>query len=439
VLLLSKIGGAIGVFSSARVVFSSDNALLNNEFYRSIETRNQFNGKYLNLGEAMFKVKQKYYDSNSEKFFLLGDPTLKILLPDYIVRIDSIKGTEVKEDSSLIELKALTDVSIACSIIDPLTKEIVTDYNGIAIVTMLDSDDLITAVDDDGSKHSILKHGGALNRSSYKVENGVFSANFIIPKDISYTNAKGRLYVYSYSDDNRFSKGATRAFKVVGLDSNVIVDKKGPDISIYLDNRTFKSGDYVSYNPLLIVDLSDESGINATGLGIGHRIEAWIDDNPNSIDLTNLFTTSLKNSKSGTVEKILFDLIPGTRKIKVRAWDVFNNFSTQETFFNIAESENFIIVYDVCNYPNPFDNYTTIYFKHNIEPPFEAEVNIYQYDGGLVKTLKNTINTRNIAEIRWDLSETNSSLSSGSYFFNIITRTNKNSNRANSFLMILAK
>ncbi|HPI19612.1 MAG TPA: hypothetical protein PKY56_04510, partial [Candidatus Kapabacteria bacterium] len=147
----------------------------------------------------------------------------------------------------------------------------------------------------------------------------------------------------------------------------------------------------------------------------------------------------LKNSKSGTVEKILFDLTPGTHKIKVRAWDVFNNFSTQETFFNIAESENFIIVYDVCNYPNPFDNYTTIYFKHNIEPPFEAEVNIYQYDGGLVKTLKNTINTRNIAEIRWDLNESNSSLSSGSYFFNIVTRTNKNSNRANSFLMILAK
>ncbi len=439
VLLLSKIGGAIGVFSSARVVFSSDNALLNNEFYRSIETRHQSTGKYLNLGEAMFKVKQKYYDSNSEKFFLLGDPTLKILLPDYIVRIDSIKGREVNEDSTLIELKALTDVNLSCSILDPLTKEIVTDYNGIAIVTMLDSDDLITAVDDDGSKHSILKHGGALNRSSYQVENGVFNANFIIPKDISYTNAKGRLYVYSYSDDNRFSKGATRAFKVVGLDSNVIVDKKGPDISLYLDNRTFKTGDYVSFNPLLIVDLSDESGINATGLGIGHRIEAWIDDNPNSIDLTNLFTTSLKNSKSGTVERILFDLTPGTHKIKVRAWDVFNNFSTQETFFNIAESENYIIVYDVCNYPNPFDNYTTIYFKHNIEPPFEAEVNIYQYDGGLVKTLKSTINTRNIAEIRWDLSETNFSLSSGSYFFNIITRTNKNSNRANSFLMILAK
>lgn len=439
VLLLSKIGGAIGVLSSARVVFSNDNAMLNNEFYKSIQTRHISTGKYLNLGEAMFKLKQKYYDTNSEKFFLLGDPTLKILLPDYLVKIDSINVIEVKEDSTLIELKALTEVNIACSILNPLTKEIVTDYDGIAIVTMLDSDDLITAIDDDGSQHSILKHGGALNRSSYKVKNGVFTANFIIPKDISYSNAQGRLYVYSYSDDNIFSKGATRAFKVIDLDTNIISDNKGPDISIYLDNRTFKEGDYVSYKPLLIVDLSDESGINATGLGIGHRIEAWLDDNPNSIDLTNLFTTSLENSKAGTVEKILFDLIPGTHKIKVRAWDVFNNFSVKETFFNIAESENYIIVYDIYNYPNPFDNYTTISFKHNIEPPFEAEVNIYQYNGGLIKTLKSTINTRNIAEISWDLNESNLSLSSGAYFFNIRTKTEKNVNRSKSILMILAK
>jgi hypothetical protein len=116
-----------------------------------------------------------------------------------------------------------------------------------------------------------------------------------------------------------------------------------------------------------------------------------------------------------------------------------NNFSVKETFFNIAESENYIIVYDIFNYPNPFDNYTTISFKHNIEPPFEAEINIYQYDGGLIKTLKSTINTRNIAEISWDLTESNSSLSSGAYFFNIRTKTEKKLNRSKSFLMILAK
>lgn len=438
-LMLSKIGGAIGVFSASRVVFSQGNAMLNNEFYRSLQTRNPLSGKYLNLGEAVFKVKQKYYDSNSEKYFLLGDPTVKLLLPDYLVRIDSINGIEVAEDSVEVELKALRELSVSCSIINPLTSEIESDYNGTAILTMLDSDDLIRAIDDDGSQHSIVKHGGTLNRSSYQVKNGLLTANFIIPKDISYSNAKGRLYVYSYSDDNRFAKGATRSFKVAGLDSSVAQDKEGPEISIYLDNRTFKAGDFVSFNPLLIVDLRDESGINATGLGIGHRIEAWVDDSPNSIDLTNLFTTSLEDSKSGTVEKILFDLKPGTHKIKVRAWDVFNNFSIQETFFNIAKSENSIIVYDVSNYPNPFESQTTIYFKHNIEPPFEAEVNIYQYDGGLVKTLNKTINTRNIAEIAWDLSQSSQSLSNGAYFFNIVTKTSKAMNRANSFLMILAK
>ncbi len=46
VLLLSKIGGAIGVLSSARVVFSNDNAMLNYEFFKSIQTRQISSGKY---------------------------------------------------------------------------------------------------------------------------------------------------------------------------------------------------------------------------------------------------------------------------------------------------------------------------------------------------------------------------------------------------------
>src|SRR5690606_1292628 len=136
-------------------------------------------------------------------------------------------------------------------------------------------------------------------------------------------------------------------------------DTVPPEISIYLDGRSFESGDMVTTNPLLLVDLFDESGINTTGLGIGHRIEAWIDDSPMAIDLTDKFTSSLSDSRRGTVEDILYGLTPGTHKIKIRAWDVFNNFSVEEVSFVIPEKSGGLVS-DITNSPNPFSESTEI-------------------------------------------------------------------------------
>lgn len=415
VMLMNDYGGAIGVFTSARVVFSDANALINQNLYRLLFTADSATGKYPTLGNAMKELKKEFSGTNDEKFFLLGDPTLTLLIPTYSVRIDSINGIALA-DTSEITIKALSEARINATIIREGSTEVSEDFDGIAIITMLDGDEEIKVEDTDGiTTHEILKHGGALNKSSYSVEKGKFTADFIIPKDISFSDNKGRLYTYAYSPEGKFAKGSTRAFKIEGISDNPDRDDKGPDIDIYLDARTFQKGNIVSGTPLLIVDLYDESGMNTTGRGIGHRIEAWIDDDPNSIDLTDNFKNSLVNPKAGTAEELLFGLEPGRHKIKLRAWDVYNNYSVSESYFDIASSGQ-VVMDNFLNYPNPVMESTTLSFNHNLSTPFDAYVKIYDIFGSEVKTIRKTITDLHTSEISWDCLDNNKkSVSSGVY------------------------
>jgi len=114
-----------------------------------------------------------------------------------------------------------------------------------------------------------------------------------------FSDSLGRIFAYAISQDNRYAKGSNRKFMIDGIDNSTIEDTVPPVIKIYVDSRNFKNGDIVSRNPMLIVDLLDDSGINTTGLGIGHNLEAWIDDSPASISLVNnlKLNYSVKNQR----------------------------------------------------------------------------------------------------------------------------------------------
>ena len=429
-MLLSKYGGAIGVFSSSRLVYAQQNSEINASFYTNMFSRDPETNEYLRLGDIMYNVKQEFTRSNDKKFYLLGDPTMRLLLPEYQVEIDSINGRYVGSGGDTVKLEALANVNIKGHIRKLMSDTRDDTFDGIAVITMLDGDESIVVEDVDGSNHYILRHGGALNRSSYLVESGMFQADFILPRDISFSEGLGRFYTYAYSDDDRFAKGATRSFRINGITSSAGDDKEGPEINIYLDSRDFLPGDIVRESPLLIVDLSDESGINTTGSGIGHRIEAWVDDDPQSIDLTASFVTSTENPREGSAEKILYNLEAGLHTVKVRAWDVYNNYSDAETYFRVS-NDGTIIIGEIINYPNPFPETTTIRFQHNAEPPYMVEAGIYNSYGAKVRTLKHQLSTTHTSEIFWDGLDSESKMVSAGVYILELTITDLDGRRAN--------
>jgi len=417
-MMLNEFGGAIGVFAAARVVYASQNHDINRAFYDIMFTRDSTTGKYPTLGEVIFNLKQTFNASNDEKYFLLGDPTATLLIPELDVVIDNINGLQIT-DTTEITVKGLQTVSVSGYIADPQTNEIDSEFNGKVKLKIFDGEVEFEVKDAINRLYRFTKDGGTLANANYEVVNGRFEAEFILPKDISFSENYGKILAYAFTDDHKNAKGNFDNLKVDGLATTSVTDNQGPEINIYLDSRSFNAGDIVRNEPLLIVDLEDESGINSTGVGVGHKIEAWIDDNSQSIDLTSDYESSFVDYRKGTSSKLLLDLEPGAHVVKVRAWDIFNNYSTDETYFNI-DSDGNIVLDNVLAAPTPFNDETTITFNHNMEPPLDAQMDIFDASGKKIKSVFSTLLNPFEGEFKWDGTDSGGSkVSIGTYYFRI--------------------
>lgn len=400
-LVLRDGGGAIGVFSAARVVLSDANAAINQDLYETLFTRDA-DGLIRRMGDVLWDVKQRFYGPNDEKFFLLGDPTVRLLVPDHRIVFERINGEPLTAET--LQIKALSTVTVEGYITQPIGTDVDETFTGVATLTLQDALRTVTVIDDDiaSTPNTFRLPGASLNRGSYPVTRGRFSATFVVPKDVAFSNSTARMYGYAASDDERTAIGGTDRLVVDGVVDATFDDTDGPDIQISLDSRYFRSGDVVRPNPILIVDFSDETGINTSGVGIGHGIEAMFNQDDRVEDLTGAFSTSVQNSRAGTSRKQIFGLSEGLHEVRVRAWDVLNNMSMATTSFRIADADEGIVATWVTNYPNPFSTSTTIRFQHNIDLPFTATVDIFDVTGRLVYQAPMDIRDMQTAEIQWD-------------------------------------
>jgi len=112
--------------------------------------------------------------------------------------------------------------------------------------------------------------------------------------------------------------------------------------------------------------------------------------------------------------------------VKVRAWDVFNNFATKETYFRTGDCDD-IKISNLLNYPNPTPNSageTLIKFNHNISPPFNVELKIMNILSQLIYNNNYQIATNHVGEIIWNLNESNGNLvPQGNYLYIINIET----------------
>jgi hypothetical protein len=259
--------------------------------------------------------------------------------------------------------------------------------------------------------------GGLLYRGKAHIDAGRFSVTFIVPKDISYENSPGRVAIY-FSNDVVDGAGYFLNLRVGGSDSTVAVDDAGPEIQLFLDGRDFIPGNLVGKDPLLIADLFDVSGINTTGLGIGHDLEAWLDGSDRSVVLNDYYTGAIDSYQQGSAEFRFRNLSPGSHTLRLRAWDIFNNSTTVETRFDVADQ---LTLQDVWNFPNPVSGNTTFHFRHNVLDPVDVDILVYASNGALVRRIQaGQINTR-IVEIPWDTRDAQGEkLSQGIYLYRIV-------------------
>lgn len=418
-MIMMESKGMIGGFTATRPVFASPNHTLNRSFYTNLITTATPEGLPVTIGTAYLNAKLIVGGSNTEKFQLYGDPAMRLNIPRLQVSVDSINGTSVE---NAIQISALSEVNISGSVKN-FDGSVYTGYNGEGIVSMFDSERSIYLED---INYTMTIRGGLIFRGRVSIEGGYFNTSFTVPKDISYENKNGKVVAYVLNDDID-GLGFTDNFTVGGTSNNPISDNEGPEIEIFFDDLSSQNSYLVGPNTTLLVNLSDETGLNTTGTGVGHMLQGIIDDDEeNPIDLTPYFIGDLDaGGKSGTIEYRFTGLETGNHKISISAWDVLNNSSEEEKFFSVVNDDE-IAVQDVYNYPNPFASNTMFTFQHNLSETFNVTINIYTISGRKIKAIEKLALPANnrFVKIPWDGTDQDGDLiANGTYLYKLIINT----------------
>ena len=393
-VLLNEKGGAIALLSTTRLVYSSPNYNLNTKFINVLFEKE--NGVFPTIGDIFRKTKVLSGSTfNNRNFTLLGDPALRLAYPRYDVETTAINDT----------LKALSEVTIEGRIIDEIG--LLSDFNGVLVVTVFDKEIIRTTLGQEScSPMPYRDQNNILYKGTASVINGEFSLSFIVPKDIAYHYAQGRISYYAISNDSLVDAGGSdENFIIGGIDNNIINDYDGPEISLYMNTRSFIDGGITDSDPTLIADIFDVSGINMVGNGIGHDITAILDGNTTIPYILNEYYQSNQDDYTrGTVSFSFSSLEEGEHTITFKIWDVFNN-SSEKTINFIVADDNIFTIADYKCYPNPFSSYTDFYFQHNKSSQnLDVIIEIFSIEGRLVKKIEKKYfdNGYSIGPVRWD-------------------------------------
>jgi len=405
ILLRPKTGG-IALLTTTRVVFSFSNRIINNN-YLQFALEPDSNGVYKSLGESIRVAKNYTYQTsgdiaNNRKFTLLGDPALTLAYPSLKVQATKVNNIPVSQSDTI----SATEKVIMEGEVTGAQGNLLSNFNGTVYPTVYDKIQTINTLANDATSQvaGFQAQNNILYKGKASVVNGKFSFSFKLPKDINYQYGNGKLSLYAEngSDD---ANGYFTNFIIGGTANNIDNDKEGPVIKAYLNDDKFVNGSITNENPILIVKLSDSSGINTAGTGIGHDIVATLDnDNRQFFILNDFYEADLNSYQRGVIHFQLPVLTGGLHSLKIKAWDVLNNSGEYILEFTVAKDEELVINH-VLNYPNPFTSKTQFWFEHNRPGQnLQVKVQVFTVTGKVVKTIKQTINDagNRSCEVDWD-------------------------------------
>lgn len=416
--------GGIALYTTSRPVYAHDNERLTTAVFDTVFTRPE--GEYLGLGEILRRSKnsnsQDTFKINARKFSLLGDPALKLRMPELNVYTTKINNKDASQAANLDTLKALSQISIEGFV--GLNNEIAKDFNGNISVTVFDKQvNSKTLGQDKGSyPKEFLERKNIIFKGNAQVIDGQFKIEFYVPKDILFDYGKGKISYYAHNEKIGASGEFTEII-VGGSDKNGIQDDTPPVVQVFMNNENFVSGGITNPNPLLYVIVTDDYGINLSGTGIGHDLVGVLDKNAQTTYILNdFFESELNNFKKGYIKYPLTKLENGKHQIRVEAWDIANNVGEGMVEFVVSDDPSESLRH-VLNYPNPFSNSTCFQFEHNYGyEPLDIRIDIYSVSGKLVKSLihQSAGDGFRINDIKWDgTNDYGAKLSSGVYLYRV--------------------
>lgn len=423
--VLREKGGSVGLVTTARPVVSNTNFALNQAFYDALFQKES--GHHLTLGEIFRRTKNNSASGvGNRNFSLLGDPSLTLAIPDLSVAV-----TEIKTESGSDTLKALSTVVVRGEIQDAAGTRL-TDFNGTLEATLFDKQADFVTIGKNNPPFSFQEWYNALFRGKASVKEGAFELHFIVPKNIAYEPGQGKLSLYA-SDASRFrdASGSSSDFKVGGTEDNPATDNASPVMQLYMGDTTFVHGGIVSANTTLVARIQDASGINISNYGIGNTMIAVLDNDDKVYILNEYYVADTDDFTKGWLYFPVKDLSPGKHTFTVKVWDTHNN-PAQATIDFVVTGDG-LVIETFGNFPNPFENETTLFFTHNRSgEDLQVQLSIFSVTGHRLKDYEFTVTSSpyqvNLLELN-SLTEFGKKLPGGLYLARLAVRSLSDSSK----------
>ena len=366
--LLKNKKGIIGLVAASRLVFAYINKEINNEYIQQLLVPDSL-GNYKTIGSSLRYAKMSHWKKggdhlNAFKFNLLGDPALALAKPSYQVVIDKLnQKVFIGKDT----LKAGGKYQLTGHI--GARQQTLSNFEGVVEFTLLDAPKTQKTLANISTSMAadVLVQENILFKGKASVSKGLFSIDFILPKEVTLNQGTCRMQLYAATQlSDKDALGVYDSLWVNDYSSNVSSDTTGPQFVHVFMNDTlndYKKRTWILPNSTLYLKLADSSGIQASGNSLGHDLSLIIDGAVNTpILLNNYFSADVNTYQKGSIVYSLPKLTEGAHQFIIKAWDLIGN-SSKDTIDVVVPNEQNIVIRNLTNYPNPFLQSTRFSFE----------------------------------------------------------------------------
>lgn len=406
-------GGIIAGIIPSRTVLITSNGTLNTNTARYVFERDK-DSRPKRLGQFYVEGKNSYSTGNTLRYGFIGDPALRLNSPTSRVRLESLADTDmtVKQENMPV-IQARQNVALSGSITDE-EGNLIEDFNGRVHIQLLDAEKPITTYGNGKPETAKIVTYNDRKTQLYTgiaiVENGRWSCTIPMPSEIENNYSPARLVFYAYSDNGIEANGSNEDFYVYGMNPDAPEDNEGPQIHQFALNRADNpDGCIVHTTPTVLASFSDESGINISDVGIGHKLRLTLDEKTTYDDLNLHYTPDPFDYRAGSIIYPMPELTPGEHSLKLTVWDNANNCTTRELSFIVAAAKQ-ASIFDLSTDCNPAT--TSVTFSIDTDRPLSklgCLVEVFDIGGRKVWSKRSDSETGSDSSIRmqWNLTDHN--------------------------------
>lgn len=359
-LLFAQKKGAIGLLSTGRPVFSSVNFNINQAFTKALAVGAE-SGE-TDLGTLFLKTKNESLNgSYNRNFSLLGDPSLRLALPD--ARIQLEKLVFLSNQSTADTLRTLVPMQLTATIQDPIIKAYIPNFQGKYSLEIWDQASTLQTLGDESSPMEFTEENQRLFTGEGEVRNGKLVANWILPEHLVNKVEKIRIRIQAWDSVKKINASGVVMLPLANKKIET-QDRFGPQINAEIAEKSVLNHPPISSTQVeVLLNFQDVSGINSSSLSAEKTMHLRINEGePKPINRE--FRALEGNFEKGKAEVLIKGLVEGKNEIQVMAWDNFGNQGTLNFPIEVRNSTKLQVLSHQI-YPNPSIEKTSLRFRHN--------------------------------------------------------------------------